>query len=392
MQTFLHLTMHMQKKGREKKKTLIPLKRFGILCTAFCLCMTVMAGAAAVAHLFTFEDEMVGADVKATALDNEFYFNYGTPASKATVVGDSSDGGKRLQLEGYVDIKSYSNFVIPYTFSADIISSVTDNYGIFVKGVDQEEQVQKENTKNQNVVQIFNYYEWDWYAENGGTSGGSGIGGSGIFIIPSTDKIKIGVKTYQADGLTVASAAVEFPVPEGYRHGESVCSVKVADHIENVEIFVNETLLCKIELSEPGQSYESDQTGIGFYKTAVIRNAAGDVLKTVENTRVCSDYSQLAITSRNQKYTVDNIRLQYEAPDPTPTAEPTATPEPTKPPKTADRQTSAPMASETGSSDTDHDRDDGGLSAAVIAAILITAGIVVLGCAAAIFIAKNRRK
>ncbi len=93
--------------------------------------MTVMAGAAAVAHLFTFEDEMVGADVKATALDNEFYFNYGTPASKATVVGDSSDGGKRLQLEGYVDIKSYSNFVIPYTFSADIISSVTDNYGIF---------------------------------------------------------------------------------------------------------------------------------------------------------------------------------------------------------------------------------------------------------------------
>ena len=87
--------------------------------------------------------------------------------------------------------------------------------------------------------------------------------------------IKLGLKIYQEDGLGVSTKIFDLPAPEGYKRGEK-CTIKVEDAITSVSISVNGTALAVVELSEPGTEYKTDDPVYGFYKKAVVKNAAGE--------------------------------------------------------------------------------------------------------------------
>lgn len=357
-------------------------------CILFCMNFFIPLSAAGVTFSVNFDEEPDGAHMEETALGEEFIIAVGTPDSGAIVEEDSA-GGSLLSLTGYTDIKSVTYFEKSYTFSIDFISDA-DNTAVFVRGVEPSEYIQAENPKNQNVVQTFNYYEWDWYQENGGTAGASSIGGSGIFIMPSASAIKIGLKLYQDDGLGVSTKIFNLPVPEGYTRGEK-CTIKIEDTVTSVSVSLNGTALAVIDLSEPGTKYDADDPSYEFYKKATVKNAAGEELGTVENTRISSEYSQIAITTRNAALRIDNVILQHEEEVSTPTQTPS---DPTKAPETesakpvvTSKVTKTPAGS-TKAPGNSNGSDRTPILIAIIAACVVVAG----GITAAILIAKKKRK
>lgn len=82
--------------------------------------------------------------------------------------------------------------------------------------------------------------------------------------------------------------------------------------------FILTTRCCaRIALSEPDTVYPLDEgTDVGeFFRKAVISDADGKVVKEIENTRVNSAGSQVAIGCRNMHVQVDNIVVtDYTAP------------------------------------------------------------------------------
>lgn len=375
------------------------MKKFFCVLVVLCICAFSLIPVSAADFTVDFEDETDGATADETILGDEFVGVYATPDSSAVVAEDAS-GGNVITVKGFTDIKTIRTFKKAYTFSVDFISGSSNKASaVFVRGVEPSEYLEIENPKNKNVVQTFNYYEWDWYAENGGKAGGSNIGGSGIFIIPMDSTIRIGMKTYQEDGLTVATKTFDLPAPEGYKAGEK-CNIKIEDTVTSVSIQINNKPFAVVELSEPGTIYETDDPGYQFYKKAVLKNAAGEEAGTAENTRICSEYSQIALTTRNETFSFDNVLLhdEEEAATAAPTGN-TATPDSSggesaatgssKPSTTATSKatkapTNAPKPTNAG--------QDADSNTTTIIVIAVTAAVVIAGVIVIIVVTKKKNK
>lgn len=240
-----------------------------------------------------------------------FETNTGTDASSATVV--SGEGNQYLKLDGFIDVRSWDYFY-DYILDFDIRCENYGNNGIFVRG-EFPGALTKINPMNAGTTQTFNYYEWDWYAENGGKSGGSGIGGSGILIAPGKSGIRITVKKYAADGLTVTSESFDFDLPASADF-DGFTNIKVTDDSKEIKIFCAGELVCKIALSSDSVVYDSvvydsDGTDVAYFKSITIYDADGAEKGTVENTRVHYDGGQIAFTSRVSAIDIDNLSLTF---------------------------------------------------------------------------------
>jgi hypothetical protein len=186
------------------------------------------------------------------------------------------------------------------------------NSAVYVRG-EMPGAYTPKNKANFNVDQVFNYFEWDWYAENGGRAfGGSSTAGSGVGIYPEENAITIRIKRYAADGLGVASASYRFPYSSDFQPDESGWfKLRVVDDCERMSIYFNDILMCSVKLEAPGVVYESDGTGQQYYGKAILCNASGKEVLTVENTRINSAGSQIAMTTRNQTMEVADLYIAF---------------------------------------------------------------------------------
>jgi hypothetical protein len=127
------------------------------------------------------------------------------------------------------------------------------------------------------------------------------------------DSLVIRIKRYASDGLTVASASYTFAYPEGMTDpSTSWMTLRCTDDEETVSISINDCLICTVQLEEPGVTYESDGTGQAYYGRAILCDAQGTKVLTVENTRLNSAGSQIALTTRNQTFAFDNIHISFD--------------------------------------------------------------------------------
>ena len=179
---------------------------------------------------------------------------------------------------------------------------------IFVRG-EMPGALQKINPRNSGIMQVFNYYEWDWYAENNG-KGGSGVGGSGLSVSFREQGIALSVKKYAEDSLTVASDTCTVPYPESVTVGEYI-DVKFTDDAKRINVYIGGELIAYAELSDDKISYESDGTNVAYYKNAKIYSNAGELLLDVENTRLHYNGSQLAISTRYSTAYVDDLKIYF---------------------------------------------------------------------------------
>ena len=272
------------------------------ICLFLCLALSVTASALTVVE----EDlDQAGAGDELASIDNMYGFfewNNATNDSYCELVNDN--GGTALKIAGASELFTLDYIPAEYVFSVDI-KPLKDNgmVNIFVRG-DMPGALVKLNPKNAGTMQSFPYYEWDWYAENGG-AGGSGVGGSGAAVSLTGSGFSLKLKKYAKDGLTVASK--NFNVKTGTVDLNAYNNVKITDTGKQISIYLNGELGAYIVLSDESVRYESDGTNIDYYKSAEVFSADGKSLGTVEDTRLHYKGSQLAVAGRFETFYVDNI-------------------------------------------------------------------------------------
>ncbi len=266
--------------------------------------------------LFDFDKEGYEAGKFLTDTPLAETFEYVAGTSGSTVLIKKGDNGNYVRQSGISDLRTFADIKGSYKFSLDVRPVDYGNNAIYIRG-EMPGTLKKYNKRhsemaNQEVIQVFNYYEWDWYNENGGEDGNSSISGSGIGIFPLSDGFEIHIKKYVPDGLTVSSAAATLPFPEGFQtNSDGFYNIRFEDNEEEVKIFVNDVLLARITLENPGVTYESDETGQKYYGKAVLYDNSGAELLIVENTRLNSSGSQIAVTTRDQSIEYDNLTFSY---------------------------------------------------------------------------------
>lgn len=279
-----------------------------VICILLSACLAALPAAALTLIEENFDAAYPGDDpLTLDALYGYFEWLNATPDSACDVM--KGPGGNIMRLTGCSDLRTMDYIPAEYVFSLAIkINEPTNLVNIFVRG-EAPGALQKTNPKNFDVMQVFNYYEWDWYAENGG-KGGSGVGGSGLSVSFCENGIALCVKKYAEDSLTVASDTCTVPYPENVTVGEYI-NLKITDDAKRINVYANGDLVAYAELSEEKVSYESDGTNVEYYKNAKIFGADGALLLEVENTRLHYNGGQIAISTRFASAYVDDLKIYF---------------------------------------------------------------------------------
>ena len=260
--------------------------------------------------LYDLSDVKPGVFVDKTAIGEHFEHAAGTSASTVQVV--KGEKFNYLRMKECSDLRTWNDVEGKYEFAADVHMVDYGNSAIYIRG-EMPGAYTPTNPKNFNVKQVFNYFEWDWYAENGGhTYGGSSSAGSGIGIYPDQNRITIRIKRYAPDGLGVASASYSFPYSGKFTpDADGWFKLRVVDDEKTVSIYMNDALMCTVKLENPGVVYEGDGTGQQYYGKATLCDADGKEVLAVENTRLNSQGSQIALTTRFQTMEFANLYIAY---------------------------------------------------------------------------------
>lgn len=356
-------------------------KKIFTLILTLSILLAFFVGSAVNAALFELKLDFQSEDEETSAADimdliDIWEISVGIPGNGAFVKTTGDD--KYITTTGYVDIRTWDLLDAPYTFSVDfkLQGDGDEKVGFFVKSVTP---IVKKNPMNHDVDQVFSYFEWDWYGENGGKNGTSSIGGSGIAVHPTKTGFIVRVKNWQPDGLNTSSVKVTLPVPEGVDMTGFV-TLKFVDEGTKVTIYVNDKVLATADMADPGVYEEDAEDSNKYYKTVVVKDAAGTDVLSLDNAKVSAEGCQVAIGNRNTSIHLDNLYVAYTVPDPTPTPEKTATPVPTNTPTPTVNKTDS--KSETGDSN----------SSWILPVTIGIGVVVVIGVGVILFKVSNKKK
>ena len=259
--------------------------------------------------LYDLSGVKTGAYVQNTILAEQFELSAGTSTSNVQV--RKGDKFNYLRMTGVTDLRTWNDVEGSYEFAADVRMVDYGNSAIYVRG-EMPGAFTPVNPANSGINQVFNYYEWDWYRENGGRGGSSSSAGSGIGIYPEENRITIRIKRYATDGIGVTSSSYSFPYEGKFTPGaDGWFKLRVVDDGQTVSIYMNDALMCTVKLENPGVVYETDGTGQQYYGKATLLDASGKQVLEVENTRLNSQGSQIALTTRFQTMEFANLYIAY---------------------------------------------------------------------------------
>lgn len=272
--------------------------------------VNIMLKDAMVDVLYDLSNVKAGVFVASTPLAEQFEHAAGTPGSTVQVI--KGNKFNYLRMKEVSDLRTWNDVEGSYEFAADVHMVDYGNSAIYVRG-EMPGAYTPTNPANSGISQVFNYFEWDWYRENGGKDGSSSSAGSGIGIYPEENRITIRIKRYAPDGLGVASSSYSFPYSGKFTpDADGWFKLRVKDDGKTVSIYMNDTLMCTIKLENPGVVYETDGTGQEYYGKATLFTADGEQVLEVENTRLNSQGSQIALTTRFQTMEFANLYIAYE--------------------------------------------------------------------------------
>ena len=168
----------------------------------------------------TFTFETTENDSGYTLADTDLSDIFTVDAVAGGTADISDDGNAKLAMFSQVYLpmeQAYDMLQRSYTFQIDFGSTGAPESAIYLRAIDP--QTYTKMNPIQSVAQTFNFYEWDWYAETGG-SGTSETGGSGIKVYQRKNKIFVDLKLYVEDGLNIRGKAIDFDFPEGFKQDD----------------------------------------------------------------------------------------------------------------------------------------------------------------------------
>jgi hypothetical protein len=215
--------------------------------------------------------------------------------SEANPVGNSfirvvQDEGGNWYLKSVVFTEIFNAIPIvgSYAFSLDILGAGgAVSSGVFVRGLDTAPA----------------FYEADSYPDASTTR-------SGLMLYPRADKLGVNVKTYDpnrtADNAFLKNNTVMFDLPAGVTYPYTL---KVTDTSEEIAVYVNNTLICRITLSDPGKTYEKHDSDETCYGSAKLYAADGRELASYTDTLLDCDGALFGWATRASDISVDNVRV-----------------------------------------------------------------------------------
>ncbi len=239
---------------------------------------------------------------------------------EANSIGDGYVRVQEHPLTGYLNLKShvftqiYNTTPIegPYVFSLDIVQVQGKyDYGLFLRAP---------------IVSGVAYYEKDGYESNSCCR-------TGVVLYFRQDSLEVNIKAYDTklqDTNMIAHNIYSFPYPEGveFKSLEKSVNFKVVDTGSVMQLYIEDTLMCRIELSDPGdRGYARVNVTEPCYKLAKIFDAEGTELGTVERPLIQAKGSTVGWATRVSDMIVDTVYLAtLVAPETEPVTEPVTDP------------------------------------------------------------------
>lgn len=386
------------------------MKKIKLLSAVIALVMAFSMSAAAIDTLtYDFNEDLPGDHANFTEM-GKFWVE--TLPAVGTCHLVASDDGNALKFSGYSELKTLDVITGEYVFSLDVKvndhAATTDmaNHGIFVRGVMPEHYVKNNNYSGGSDWPIqMNYYESDYYAVWGGTDGTQGLGGAGISVAADDEGLLVTIKAYTDDAMNISSKPTVIPYPDDVFYDQFFNLTFFDNGTDRIDIYLNNKPFALIELSEAGVVYDIDGNVAGdqYFGKAVLKDAYGTELKTVEKTRINSQSSQLAIATREvaSEVFVDNIKLvtgegavqSIRGDEPVPeTKDPNATEKPaedTNAPAESGAATDAATDAATGADTTEGGEDEKGGNTGLIIGIVVA--VVAVIAVVAVVLGKKKK-
>ena len=329
------------------------MKKFSIFVLAIIM---VVACLATVIFAYEMNFDMYPVDGN-FADDEDWVTSVGKSGGAYVKIKNVDDTNNCVEL--YHNNSSYYNeeMVEPYTFSLDIRDTAGKGWaGCFIRtSVESATKTLHLNEKDMKLP----WTENDHSAMEAGSAvvnskvSASLVGAAGIGLrtVPGKNQVTLFVKTYDLScRRSINNIIYNIPVEKDLK-AEFISVTFEDDNAGLVKVKFDDALVAQVEYSNPG-SYEEELYLEGeYYKTAVIKDASGNVIAQSDSAIVYKN-SVLVLFTRGATMQFDNVSIgAYEVPS-APTqkpADPTATPvPPTQKPADPTQKPADPDHNETG--------------------------------------------
>lgn len=249
-------------------------KKIILLCVALMMCISVCPLSVSAV---TFEEEQAGTKIaELSHLMDEWYYYAGLGDDATTAeIADDGANGKVLFLNNFVHMSSEKTLDTPYTFETEFRTTEKPTWflGIFIRsGIIKDP--------------LFPNFEVDAYD---GANGSIGLGGSGMTIAIEEDGIYLRIKNYQDDSRRISTSICKLTY-NGVFDSTAYNKLIMKDDGKTVTFTLNDQLIATVDMSNPG-TYDDgrDELPFKFFKTAVVKNAAGEMIMSIDNARLVAE-------------------------------------------------------------------------------------------------------
>lgn len=217
-------------------------------------------------------------------------------AEKAVSYDGVGDNGS-LHFGAFTQLILKRQLTGPYVFSTDLNVPNNQFFGVFVRSTGE-------------YLSGVTYFEHDGILTPSGADDNEGIGATGIYVIPRANRMILCIKTADmSKNKNIGTDKTSFDLDCNFE--SAYTNLKFEDDGDTVKIYAANKLVCYVELSEPdSKDYMSTHM---LYRKAEIYGANGQKIKTVNDCRICAEYSTLAYGLRISSANIDNIYVcEYE--------------------------------------------------------------------------------
>jgi len=238
-----------------------------------------------------FEEYEKDVNVSSTLMPNFFVCDANAIGDGVIHVQESASGNLYLKSHVFTQIYSATPIVGAYEFSLDVHEAQGQvQTGVFIRA----------------PKTVAAYYEADGHPD-------TSVCQAGLFLYTNGSRLGVNVKTYDENAASTArlqNNTVYFPLPEGASYPYNL---RVADSGTDISIYVNDTLICRVTFTNPGQVYGNHESEGKFFGEAKLLDAEGNEKGTYTNPLMSSDAAYIGWTTRAADMIVDNVTVKVEA-------------------------------------------------------------------------------
>ena len=239
----------------------------------------------------SFEEYEADVNVSSTLMPNFFINDANAIGDGYIKVIEAGNGNLYLQSHVFTQIYSATPIVGAYEFSLDIHEAQGKcQTGVFIRAPKTAAA----------------FYEGDGHPDTSVCQGG-------LFIYTYSSSIGVNVKTYDAAASGTAylqNNTVTFNLPQGTAYPYNL---RFVDSGSEIAIYANDTLICRVTYSDPGQVYDRHESEGKFYGSAKLYDAEGNEKGSYTDPLLSSDASYIGWTTRAANMSVDNVTVKVEA-------------------------------------------------------------------------------